>query len=294
LSVQEAIRQSFGEVRIYSPKIVMGDVGSGKTTLLTFLGIKELEKGRKVYANYDLTDEFKNQYPELARNWIYVENVARLFLDRLIIAQGYDYVPYQDLLLIDEASGLWEARGSGGNEVENLMSELIRLHRKLGFEMLTDVQLKSMVDLRLRSLAQMFVLAIHHSNNSFEYQRWAVHPVSMKYIKLPTKTMSAHLAEQVIQYFVSTRPTSTDFASLIPELRAYLGESVEERIAKRELANDMVANFAVYGYLARHVQKRISVQVLARVQPIDAWKMSKVRTCLIWLDDNKLLMRRRR
>src|SRR5438874_2600625 len=96
--------------RVYSPKLVLGDVGSGKSLFLTKKGIARIMKHRRVFANFDLTDEFKEKYPEEAKYWTYVESLAVLFRDRLTQAKVKDFEPYQDLLLVDEAWETWRSR----------------------------------------------------------------------------------------------------------------------------------------------------------------------------------------
>ena len=303
--------------QVLSPKLILGNVGGGKTILMTVLGIMEAAKcvickqscdldldhkpedghsirRRKIYANYDLSEFFKSKYPDIYKAWFYVESLSSLFRDRIQIAMVTPYKSFEDLLLVDEAWEIWESRESI-DRFQILMSRLIFLSRKLGFELIMSAQLSSSLDKRARFLSEMWILASKEFTKQgepfFKYYRWKVHPVNGTLISLPNNTLTSAVAKEAFDYYHTTKLTSSEFETTLAELNALLGSDYEELAVMRKHDDEYIDRFQVYGVLAKESAKRFTSQDISRLEQFKDWKLTRVSQALAWLVDNKMVIR---
>ena len=278
---------------VLSPKLFLGDVGSGKTLMFAQLGLQEAEKGREVYANFDLTEYAKQKYPSIAAHWHYVENIPLFFRERLILASTKDFKPFQDMLLIDEGYVVFESRESMTPFVL-LMTRLIFLSRKLGFELFVSAQLSSSLDKRVRFLSEMWVLAekqvLEDGTPNFLYHRWIVHAVSTELQEIPAVQIEWYKAQELFKCYNSTRISESELTSTLSELNALLLPGGQERADMP--VDDMDANLLalhLVRYLSLHQMTPRSTQELASLDEFRDYKPSQLNKALGWLYEQKLV-----
>jgi hypothetical protein len=270
----------------------VGDICSGKTLLLTQLGLEEAEKGREIYANYDLTVYAKTTYPEIAKHWHVINNLPWFFRERMLQAGQKAFKPFQDLLLIDEAYAAgFEARASMSPFV-TLMSRLIFLSRKLGFELVMAVQLASSLEKRARFLAEMWALAtkefLADGTPYFRYYRWQVHPVSTELVKLPTVRIDWDWAQNLFKCYESTRPTSSEYETTLAELDEMFMQTPAERVHAEHAQLDELLRLQIFQLFALNPLHQFTVEEVVKKLDLEM-KVSEAAPYVRWLNDNKLL-----
>ena len=267
---------------ILSPKLVLGDVGTGKSAFSTAYGIKQLQNGRDVYANYDLSEKFKQEHPDLYAHWHYVESLPMLFRDRLRQASIADFAPYRDLLIIDEAWNTFESRESM-SAYNILMSALIFLHRKLGFELIYVAQLQSSLDTRARALWQQVILAERREESDgslyFVYHAWRKNPITDALIPMGKVTMPNATFEQIKDFYHSTRPTSSEYENTLADLNALINGDSETR-------EDNKCGVAIVTFLQANPGKRFDRYELSRAEEMKGFRVSEIARALTGLLDS--------
>jgi hypothetical protein len=158
---------------------------SGKTQLVTQRSLYEAENklvpGRQVYMNYPiemnrlrngfrvvdqdgkLTAQYPGQ-PQTAERIHYVEDVYGFLSKRRAELQEHPLRAEdegRDVLALDEA---WEYAGSRRSLAKRNVefTDMLKIGRKLGFEIIASMQLKSSVDKVMRTLATKNILAERH------------------------------------------------------------------------------------------------------------------------------------
>lgn len=124
---------------------IFGDKGSGKTLLCTILLKKAYDKGYKIYSNYKLNFNFEP---------ITILKLAQLDFNNCIIG-------------LDEAYNYLDARLSQTQQ-NIILSRLIAQSRKMKVHIIYTAQLMRTVDVRLRNLTDIIILA-QKTKKGFEY-----------------------------------------------------------------------------------------------------------------------------
>lgn len=124
---------------------IFGGLGSGKTLLAVIMLQKAYERGKNIYAN------------------IWVENAQPISLKEFMTFA----FPPNTVILLDEVYILAESRLSM-SDTNLILSHIIFQSRKKGLDIITTAQLRRAVDVRLRSLSDIDILAIRKGKD-FQY-----------------------------------------------------------------------------------------------------------------------------
>lgn len=237
----------------------------------------------------------RQKYPKVAANWHYIDSIPLFFRERIIMAATTPFKPFQDLLLIDEGYVVFESRESMTPFV-SLMTRLIFLSRKLGFELFVSAQLSSSLDKRVRFLAEEWILAekkiLLDGSQEFLYHRWIVHAVSTELKKIPSVEIPWDWALQLFQCYQSTKISDTELDSTLGELNAlFVNTSPQERIQKEHQMEDELLKVRLVRYLATHQMQPHAVQDLGKLKEFADSDLKAIRAALTWLAENRLVMR---
>lgn len=122
--------------------VIYGDLGSGKTSLAVMLAIND---ERQVYANFNIkSDRFHALEPQHLHD-----------------------INSPTLVIIDEAYNWLESRLSG-KDINRYLSYVLFQSRKRQIDFIITAQLLSSIDLRFKSMADMYVLA-EKTREGFRY-----------------------------------------------------------------------------------------------------------------------------
>lgn len=184
--------------------VVAGNWGAGKTQLLMAKILEEAEnpsiEGREIYTNFPpylerikngfkVVDQFGNPklqidpMPKAASRIHVIEDVYSFLGNRRSLLQKNalsEKDEGRDILALDEA---WEYANSRRSQAKKNVDfvDYIKIGRKLGFEMINSMQLKSSVDKVMRVLATKNILAERHyfvdpadglRKSYYEYTLW--------------------------------------------------------------------------------------------------------------------------
>jgi ABC-type multidrug transport system ATPase subunit len=138
---------------------IFGEMGSGKTLLLTILGKYAYDMGYKIYSNYKVNFEYTP----------------------VDIFQLLDMNLENCVLLLDEAYNYLDARLSQ-TQINTLLSHLVFQTRKRNVHLLFTAQLLRSVDVRLRNLLNLIIVA-QKVNKGFKYTIFKETKVFSLYLK---------------------------------------------------------------------------------------------------------------
>jgi hypothetical protein len=126
---------------------IFGNIGTGKTLLLVFF-LKYLSHKHK-YANFTTK----------------IENVKPITLEQLL---EYDFPNEKTLIAIDEAYVVLDSRLAMKKQ-NVILTHLIFQSRKRKIDIIYASQLKTSVDVRLRNLTNINILALGKDDDGFHY-----------------------------------------------------------------------------------------------------------------------------
>lgn len=137
---------------------ILGDRGSGKTCLMVAVSYHEwMRSGRKlrVVANFKLRGIPSEPFPLLPPP--YPKEPINDYKIRILNI----FAKYAgSLLLIDEAHGIFESRGSGGSKEGVALTFTLSQIRKLRINLLWNAQMSGTVDLRMRGLSDCLLVCV--------------------------------------------------------------------------------------------------------------------------------------
>jgi hypothetical protein len=213
--------------------IVAGGLGAGKTQLVVQQCLQEAEKacmpdppvpGRQIYINFPVDIEKVRRdcategHPEVADRIHIVNDLYGFLANRRSELQLHPLKAEdegRDILFLDEA---WEYANSRRSLTKSSIDfvDYMRIARKLGFEVMASMQLKSSVDKVIRVLGSKNVLAERHYytdtvekklKSYYEYTLWWSEGSTTFYI-MPEQSKKIH------EYYLTTQLQAPGQASL--------------------------------------------------------------------------------
>lgn len=152
---------------------IYGGLGSGKTLLGVFILKKAYDGGKNVFSNITVS-----------------------FAQKINLEKFLDYnFPDNSVILLDEVYTILESRLSTSN-LNIYVSHIFFQSRKKGLDIITTSQLKRSIDVRVRALADIDVLAVR-KNKDFSYTVFYNDELSLpKRFVIPYK-----IAQRYFQYY---------------------------------------------------------------------------------------------
>lgn len=137
---------------------ILGQRGNGKSCLTVAIGYEEWRgsgKKRKVVSNYRLRGIPYESFPLLPSHEPKepVDEYKMRILEIFMRFQG-------SIMLIDEAHGIFESRGSGSSKQNIALTFVLSQIRKLGIDLVWNAQMSGTVDLRMRGLSDYLLVCV--------------------------------------------------------------------------------------------------------------------------------------
>lgn len=227
--------------------IIFGDVGTGKTLLSVIIALFDQ---RPILANFEIKDErWHNLEPQML----------------------YD-VHEPTLVIIDEAYSWLESRMSG-NAVNRYLSYVLFQSRKRGIDFILTAQLLSSIDLRFKTMADIYILA-ELTRGGFVYTVMFPGKHGRKTLTLSVETASKYWDKYDTMQLVNPIDDELLFkvtpnkADALPEIDRAIQDMLEEAEACKWtkgtvsdycLENLLPHSYAdiIYNRLKRKIQKEV-------------------------------------
>lgn len=158
----------------------MGPVGSGKSYHAVVRGLRKIERGGLVVANFPIKEDCK-----WSRGWHYWNEITTEKLIAFSVDKGFIGKESRCLLIIDEAGIMFNARDwQVAKETRDLWINWFSQSRKFGYDVVLVAQTEIMIDKQIREGIEYLIR--HRMLNRYWYFSWLpfkVFAVSEKWYK---------------------------------------------------------------------------------------------------------------